>query len=108
MDPINHPSVKLYWEFVRRRGTYACVDGTLPHISGFTLKQFLRYLQEERNMAVVLIKSVLWDLELCYETALGFNPLCDVTNEPLTDLLHQLHRLQDQDALSDEMTGRTH
>lgn len=108
MDPINHPSVKLFSEFVRRRGTYACVDGTLPHISGFTLKQFLRYLKEERNMTVVLIQSVLWDLELCYETALGFNPLCDVTNEPLTDLLYQLDRLQDQDGLSDEITGRTH
>lgn len=86
MNLINCHSVKLYSEFVRKSGTYGFVNGSLPHISGYILKRFIACLKSDKELSAPAVYGVLLDLELCYETVLGFNPFLDIANKPLRDL----------------------
>lgn len=86
MNLINCQSVKLYSEFVRKSGTYGFVDRSLPHISGYILKRFIAYLKTGKELSAPAVYGVLLDLELCYETVLGFNPFLDIANKPLRDV----------------------
>lgn len=78
--------MKLYSEFVRKSGTYSFVNGSLPHISGYILKRFIAYLKSDKELTPLAVYGVLLDLELCYNTVLGFNPFFDIANKPLRDV----------------------
>lgn len=104
MNLTNCHSVKLYSEFVRKSGTYGFVNRSLPHISGYILKRFIAHLKGDKELPAPAVYGVLLDLELCYETVLGFNPLLDIANKPLKDLdLNELDVVEK----TDDFTFRT-
>lgn len=101
MNLTNCHSVKLYSEFVRKSGTYGFVYRSLPHISGYILKRFIAHLKGDKELSAPAVYGVLLDLELCYETVLGFNPLLDIANKPLKDLdLNELDVVEKTDAFT--------
>lgn len=71
---------------MRKSGTYGFVDRSLPHISGYILKRFIAYLKTGKELSAPAVYGVLLDLELCYETILGFNPFLYLANNFLRDV----------------------